>query len=58
MKNKKCLHSFNEAPDSFKTMDQAKIDEPFTSVIFVREPMDRLVSAWKDKIHTYSSNFS
>ena len=45
-------------PEQFKKMDPAKIDDPFTSVIFVREPMDRLVSAWKDKIHTYSSNFT
>ena len=57
-KNKKCLHSYHEMPDQFKKMDPAKIDDPFTSVIFVREPMDRLVSAWKDKIHTYSSNFT
>ena len=58
VQNTKCLHSYNQMPQPFKAMDQAKIDDPFTSVIFVREPMDRLLSAWKDKIHTYSSNFT
>ena len=32
------------------------LDSPFVSLMFVREPMDRLVSAWKDKIHRPSKD--
>ena len=45
--NRLCLKKWGETPD-----DLRYFKKDFMSAMFVREPMDRLVSAWKDKIHT------
>ena len=37
-------------PQKYRYMDE-NIDEPFISLTFAREPMDRLVSAWRDKLY-------
>ena len=46
--NNLCLKKWVEMPGQFQHFDG---DQLFSNM-FVREPMDRLVSAWKDKIHT------
>ena len=47
-----CLHEFNKMPQKYRYMG-AKLPpgEKFVSLIVAREPMSRLVSAWKDKIY-------
>ena len=46
--NNLCLKKWIEMPGQFQHFEG---DDLFSNM-FVREPMDRLVSAWKDKIHT------
>ena len=47
-----CLHQFADLPQRYRYMEQSMLpsDDLFTSITFVREPMSRLVSAWKNKI--------
>ena len=40
-----CLQPYQSMPDSFRLQNSN-----LTSIIFTRDPMNRLVSAWKDKI--------
>ena len=46
--NKLCLKKWQEMPAQLQSLDA----ESLITNLFVREPMERLVSAWKDKIHT------
>lgn len=47
---KGCLKEFRNMPQKYRYMDE-NMDEPFISLTFAREPMDRLVSAWRDKLY-------
>ena len=42
------MKKWQEMPGGLQSLDS----EQLVTNLFVREPLDRLVSAWKDKIHT------
>jgi len=47
-----CLHKYSEMPQKYRYMgSNLNKDDKFVSIIVGREPMSRLVSAWKDKIY-------
>jgi len=47
-----CLHKYSEMPQKYRYMgSNLDKDDKFASIIVGREPMSRLVSAWKDKIY-------
>jgi hypothetical protein len=54
-----CLHLFSDLPQRYRYMDQNRLEsnDRFTSITFVREPMSRLVSAWKNKIANFNLQF-
>ena len=44
-RSKNCLQPYAKMPNNFKFENSS-----LTSIVFARDPMSRLVSAWKDKI--------
>ena len=48
--NGTCLHEYEQMPTSLRTFKS-----PLVKGLFARDPMDRLVSAWKNKL--YAMNF-
>ena len=50
-KNTNCLNRFGKMPIKYRKMGaNLNQNDRFISMIIAREPMDRLVSCWRDKI--------
>ena len=48
----KCLKDFSQMPQKYRYMgENLAPGDDFVSLVVAREPMERLISAWKDKIY-------